>query len=121
MTGTGILFSSVIGALIDRYDRLRIVRLATIIQKLGSGGIYALFLFYFLVPEGRESHDGHLSGSRLGAFIGILLLGGFMKLATVCLNISIERDWASTIGRGSSTRLTKINAWLRRIVCIIIP
>ena len=115
VTGTGILFSSVVGALIDRYDRLRTVRLATIIQKFGSGGIYALFLFYFLEPEG---HNGLLSGPRLGAFIGMLILGGFMKLATVCLTISIERDWASTIGGGSSTRLTKINAWLRRVVRI---
>lgn len=77
------------------------------------GTIYAVFLLYFLTPLGSS---GHMSGQPLAAFIGIVLCGAMLKVSTVCLNISIERDWASTISRGSSERLTRLNAWLRRIV-----
>lgn len=118
ITGTGILFSGSVGNLIDKHHRLIIVRCATVGQKLGAGIIYAVFLLYFLTPLG---HDGHMSGRPLAAFVSIVLCGAMMKISTVCMNICIERDWASTIGRGSSERLTKLNAWLRRIVRTFCP
>jgi len=113
VTGSGILFSGSVGTLIDQQNRLNIVRAATVGQKISSGIIYALFLLYFLTPL---AHDGHINGRALVAFVGVVLCGSVLKVSTVCLTISIERDWASTIGGGSSQRLTKLNAWIRRIV-----
>jgi solute carrier family 40 (iron-regulated transporter), member 1 len=113
VTGSGILFSGSVGSLIDKHNRLNIVRSATVGQKISSGVIYALFLLYFLTPP---AHNGHMNGRSLAAFVGVVLCGAILKVSTVCLTISIERDWASTIGCGSSRRLTKLNAWIRRIV-----
>lgn len=113
ITGIGILSSGSIGNLIDNHNRLCIVRCATVGQKISAGITYAVFLLYFLTPLGRS---GHISGRPLAAFIGIVLCGAILKASMICLNISIERDWASTISRGSSERLTKLNTWLRRIV-----
>ena len=113
VTGFGILFSGTVGTLVDKHNRLNIARSAIIGQKISSGTIYGLFLLYFLTPL---APDGHMNGRALAAFIGIVLCGAVLKLSTVCLTISIERDWASTIGGGSSLRLSKLNAWIRRIV-----
>jgi solute carrier family 40 (iron-regulated transporter), member 1 len=116
-TASGILFSGTVGSLIDKHNRLRIVRSATIGQKFSSGIIYAVFLLYFLTPL---AHDGRLSGQSLAAFVGVVLCGAVLKVSTVCLTISLERDWASTIGGGSSPRLTKLNAWIRRVVRVLL-
>jgi solute carrier family 40 (iron-regulated transporter), member 1 len=119
VTGTGILFSGSVGNLIDNNGRLNVVRCATVGQKISSGLIYALFLLYFLTPI---APDGRMTGRSLAAFVGIVLCGAILKVSTVGLTISIERDWASTIGRGSSQRLTKLNTWIRRIVraCLVL-
>lgn len=116
VTGSGILTSGSIGSLIDKNNRLVIVRFATLGQKISSGMTYALFLLFFLTPLG---HVGTIRGRALPAFIGIVIAGALLKVSTVCLTISIERDWASTIGGGSSQRLSALNAWLRRVVRII--
>jgi len=113
VTGSGILFSGAVGSLVDKYHRLNIVRAATVGQKMSSGMTYALFLLYFLTPL---VHDGRMNGRSLVAYVSVVLCGAVLKVSTVCLTISIERDWASTIGGGSSRRLTKLNAWIRRIV-----
>ncbi|KZP26835.1 hypothetical protein FIBSPDRAFT_1040578 [Athelia psychrophila] len=119
VTGSGIISSGTIGSLIDKNNRLVIVRFATLGQKISSGVTYALFLSLFLTPLG---HADTLRGRSLGIFIGIIVAGAILKVSTVCLTISIERDWASTIGRGSSQRLAGLNAWLRRVdlVCDLI-
>jgi solute carrier family 40 (iron-regulated transporter), member 1 len=113
ITGSGIIFSGTVGTLIDKHHRLNIVRVATVGQKMSSSMTYALFLLYFLTPL---AHDGRMNGRSLVAYVGVVLCGAVLKISTVCLTISIERDWASTIGAGSSQRLTKLNAWIRRIV-----
>ena len=114
ITGSGILLSGTVGGLVDKHGRLIVLRSATIAQKVSAVVIYAILLLFFLTSLGHE--PARLSGKPLVAFVGIVLFGAVMKVSTVCLNISIERDWASTISRGSSDRLTKLNAWLRRIV-----
>ncbi|KAH7920921.1 hypothetical protein BV22DRAFT_1198573 [Leucogyrophana mollusca] len=119
VTGTGILFSSSVGTLIDKHNRLLIVRCATLGQKISSGISYALFLLCFLTPLG---HGGHLSGRLIPVFVGMVLCGAVLKVSTVCLTISIERDWASTISLGHSQRLVKLNTWIRRVdlVCDLV-
>jgi len=114
VTGSGIFFSGSVGNLIDKYNRLLVVRCATVGQKFSMGTIYAVLLAFFLTPLGRGSPN--LVGPPLAAFVGVVASGAILKVSTVCSTICIERDWASTIGGDSSQRLTKLNTWLRRIV-----
>lgn len=114
VTGSGILFSGSVGNVIDKYNRLLVVRCATVGQKFSMGVIYAVLLAFFLTPLGRGSPN--LVGPPLAAFVGVVASGAILKVSTVCSTICIERDWASTIGSNSSQRLTKLNTWLRRIV-----
>ena len=116
VTGSGILFSGSVGNVIDKYNRLLVVRCATVGQKFSMGVIYAVLLAFFLTPLGRGSPN--LVGPPLAAFVGVVASGAILKVSTVCSTICIERDWASTIGSNSSQRLTKLNTWLRRIVSI---
>jgi iron-regulated transporter 1 len=48
-------------------------------------------------------------------FTAITILGCFLILANVGVSVSIERDWVTSISRGSSRRLTRLNAIMRRI------
>lgn len=113
VTGSGILFSGSVGGVIDKYNRLLVIRCATVGQKFSMGIIYAVLMAFFLTPLGRGSPD--LVGPPLAAFVGVVVSGAILKVSTVCSTICIERDWASTIGSDSSQRLTKLNTWLRRI------
>jgi hypothetical protein len=113
VTGAGILFSSAAGTAVDKYHRLTVLRSSTLVQKLSAGIVYGLCLLFFVTSLGSK-HT--LDGEAAVVFVAIVISGAFTKVSTVCINICIERDWASTIGGGSSTRLTRLNAWLRRIV-----
>jgi hypothetical protein len=46
----------------------------------------------------------------------IVLCGCVEKVSTICLAVSIEREWPSIISQGSSDKLTTMNTWLRRTV-----
>jgi len=48
-------------------------------------------------------------------FVFVCLLGCVLRLATVGINVAIERDWVTTISTGSPASLTRLNAFLRRI------
>ncbi|EAU90164.2 hypothetical protein CC1G_05702 [Coprinopsis cinerea okayama7 len=73
---------------------------------------------------------GRLAGSRMeithavergnkprdDAMLGVLVIAGcVLKVSSVCLTLSVEREWPSAIGRGSSQRLTRMNTWIRRV------
>lgn len=113
-TAAGILFSGTVGAAIDKYSRLKVLRQAIIAQKTSAIITYGIFLVFFLTSLGQGTVS--FNGKPVAAFVGLVICGAIMKVSTVCLNISIERDWASAISHGSSQRLTKLNGWLRRVV-----
>lgn len=113
-TAAGILFSGTVGAAIDKHPRMKVLRNAIIAQKTSAVIAYAIFLAFFLTSLGRGTS---FKGKAAALFTGLVICGTIMKVSTVCLNISIERDWTSVISRGSSHRLTKLNGWLRRVVC----
>ncbi|PBK68721.1 hypothetical protein ARMSODRAFT_1019322 [Armillaria solidipes] len=102
-TGAAIIFSGWMGHLVDNQHRLRILQLAIFFQKIATASKNA-------------------RGPIWALFTAIVLFGIVVKLATVCIQISIERDWATTIGEGDTVHLMKINTWLRRIdlICKLI-
>jgi iron-regulated transporter 1 len=110
-----------VGSAIDRYrhERLAVLQLAAFTQTLGVVVSYATCLLFLLTSLGR----GHvLSGGKPGAgFLVIVVCGIVTNLSNVCINISLEREWVSAIAKGSSSNLTVLNTWLRRIVCDFLP
>ncbi|KAK0203400.1 iron transporter [Desarmillaria ectypa] len=123
-TGAAIIFSGRMGHLVDKQHRLRILQLAIFFQKLATASVYATFTAIFFIDNVLEagSRGKNAQGPIWALFTAIVLFGIVIKLATVCIQISIERDWATTIGEGDTVRLMKINTWLRRIdlICKLI-
>lgn len=125
-TGSAILFSGSIGSLADRFNthRLHIVRAFILVQKLLVSASYALFLVLFSVDTLRQ---GALNGGRgrdegaprrsdvWSIFAAITLLGSLLILSNIGVSVSVERDWVTSIADGSSRRLTRLNAIMRRI------
>ncbi|KAG2011439.1 hypothetical protein CC2G_011559 [Coprinopsis cinerea AmutBmut pab1-1] len=117
-TTSGILFSNLAGRFVDQHDRLRVARTATAIQKLCCGAIYSVFLVFRLAGSRMEiTHAvGRGNKPRDDAMLGVLVIAGcVLKVSSVCLTLSVEREWPSAIGRGSSQRLTRMNTWIRRV------
>ncbi|KAK0458031.1 iron transporter [Desarmillaria tabescens] len=123
-TGAAIVLSGWMGHLVDKRHRLRILQLAIFFQKVATASAYAAFTAIFFIDKLLEagSQGKNAEGPIWALFIAIVLSGMVIKLATVCIQISIERDWATTIGEGDTVRLMRINTWLRRIdlICKLI-
>ncbi|EJU04237.1 hypothetical protein DACRYDRAFT_114607 [Dacryopinax primogenitus] len=116
-TGSAILLSNAIGSWVDRTPRLRAVRTFILAQKLSNLVAYALLLVLFEKLQSQASR-GLGAGGDAGVralFVFVCLLGCVLRLATVGINVAIERDWVTTISSGSPASLTRLNAFLRRI------
>lgn len=115
ITGAGIIFSGSIGSLVDKYSRIRTVRTAIVAQKISAAIGYALFLVLFLRYKSDAADDASqtsvIGKVRVWAlFSSISFAGCLLKLATVGMNVSIERDWVMCIAGDDSERLTRLNA-----------
>ncbi|KAK0494508.1 iron transporter, partial [Armillaria luteobubalina] len=123
-TGTAIILAGWMGHLVDTQHRLRILQLAIFFQKIATASAYAAFVAIFFIDKLLEagSQGKNAQGPIWVLFTAIVLFGIVVKLATVCIQISVERDWATSIGEGDTVRLMRVNTWLRRIdlVCKLI-
>jgi iron-regulated transporter 1 len=125
-TGVAIIFSGTVGGLVDRYNthRLRTIRFFIFSQKLFSVLTYVLFYILFVDDTLRLAAENGGRGPNSedptkanvwSIFAAITFLGCFLILANVGVSVGIERDWVSSISQGSTRRLTRLNAIMRRI------
>ncbi|SPO22174.1 related to ferroportin 1 [Ustilago trichophora] len=124
-TAGAILFSNNVGRLIDTYahTKLRTLRAMILSQKLLVGASYALFLVLFsstlLRTEaengGKGPQDAKANIRPWAIFGAITLLGIGVMLSNVGVSVGVEREWVTIISDGSSARLTRLNAIMRRI------
>ncbi|PWN47283.1 hypothetical protein IE53DRAFT_390579 [Violaceomyces palustris] len=125
-TAAAILLSGSTGHLIDKYatTKLRTVRAFILAQKIFLSASYGLFLLLFLDQRLRENSrnggrgpdpNGKLNLDSWGVFAAITFLGCGVILSNVGVSVGVERDWVTIIAKGSSARLTRLNAIMRRI------
>ncbi|GAC92599.1 iron-regulated transporter [Pseudozyma hubeiensis SY62] len=124
-TAGAILFSNNVGRLIDTYahTKLRTLRAMILSQKLLVGASYGLFLVLFSSSSLRtEAENGGKGPQAMEAntrpwaiFAAITLLGIGIMLSNVGVSVGVEREWVTIISDGSSARLTRLNAIMRRI------
>ncbi|CAO3570518.1 unnamed protein product [Mortierella alpina] len=124
-TVAGILFSTIIGSLVDSRPRLAPVQSFLFIQKvstiLGALGFWVLLTWFD--PTSGTSHTGDLSlYEGYSVFTLLILINGVLKLSALGWSISIERDWIVALCRSDSEQLTRINVAMKRIdlVCKLI-
>ncbi|KAH7343139.1 Ferroporti-1 [Rhizoctonia solani] len=112
-TSVGILFSGAVGHQIDIRARLPTIRTCIATQKIFASICYGLFLVLFIQ---FSALNADLKRLVLGL---IITCGCGLKLATVGMNVCVERDWVMTIATSSIDHadriLLELNTTLRRI------
>ncbi|KAL4771882.1 Ferroporti-1 [Aspergillus nidulans var. acristatus] len=101
-----VLFSSWLGSLVDRTDRLSAIRHSIIWQRIPVA-VSCVCLGLLL-----RSPPIHLSWLL---FIALVLLAGVEKLAATVNTVSVERDWAVVISEALLVSRKDLNASMRRI------
>ncbi|EUC66167.1 iron-regulated transporter, putative [Rhizoctonia solani AG-3 Rhs1AP] len=116
-TSVGILFSGAVGHQIDIRARLPTIRTCIATQKIFASICYGLFLILFTRFSGLNA------GLKKLLLALITTCGCGLKLATVGMNVCVERDWVMAITSNHADRvLLKLNTTLRRIdlVCKLV-
>lgn len=89
-SGAAIIFARVLGAWIDRGERLSVVQISIIGQRLAVAASCAIFWVL------QQEHNAIKGGkARDGLFAVTVVLACVEKLCSVLNLVSIERDWVS--------------------------
>ncbi|TLS20846.1 uncharacterized protein PpBr36_10661 [Pyricularia pennisetigena] len=109
-SGAAIVFGQSIGSWIDRGDRLAVVRISIVGQRLAVA--LSCGLFWALELRGRwlDSPD---RGD--GLFALTVVLACVEKLCAIMNLVSVERDWIVVITEGNESTRQILNARIRRI------
>ncbi|KAI1250202.1 hypothetical protein MGN70_007254 [Eutypa lata] len=108
-SGAAILFAQAIGSMIDTGNRLTVVRLSIVGQRLAVAA--SCGLFWALEQVGDSMHP-QLKSSLFGLTI---VLACVEKLSSVLNLVSVERDWVVVITEGNEAARRVLNARIRRI------
>ncbi|KAH8705396.1 hypothetical protein BGW36DRAFT_12718 [Talaromyces proteolyticus] len=102
-----VLFSSMLGRLIDRFDRLKVLRASIVWQRLPVVGSCLILLVLV-----SKTGPGLLSYILFGC---VSILACLEKLASVANTVSVERDWVVIIAESLAIPRQDLNASMRRI------
>ncbi|KAK8120705.1 Ferroporti-1 [Apiospora kogelbergensis] len=103
-----ILFAPAIGQYIDNGDRLQVVRVSIVGQRLVVG--LSCIVFGFLTIRAS------LSPKVKAGFLALLaFLACIEKLCSILNTISVEKDWVVVIAGNDEVALRSLNAQMRRI------
>ncbi|CAD0097027.1 unnamed protein product, partial [Aureobasidium vineae] len=100
-----VVFSTLIGRLIDRSERMHLIRLSI---TTAASCILLWLLLYFRYTSLRP-------WSAKAALALLSLLACVEKLSSVVNTISVERDWVVVISQGNTNDLQELNSQMRRI------
>ncbi|KAJ1029313.1 hypothetical protein NDA13_002564 [Ustilago tritici] len=124
-TAGAILLSNNVGRIIDTYShtKLRTLRAMILSQKLLVGFSYALFFLLFssctlrtqAQNGGKGPEEAKANVKPWSIFAAITVLGIGVILSNIGVSVGVEREWVTIISDGSSARLIRLNAIMRRI------
>ncbi|KAM7196260.1 Ferroporti-1 [Naviculisporaceae sp. PSN 640] len=108
-----ILFSQPVGHLIDRGNRLTVVRLSILGQRIAV----ICSCVCFLIMLQRNAHGGEALHDLVqsGIFAITIIAACVEKLASIMNLVSVERDWVVVIAGEDDTVRREMNAKMRRI------
>ena len=107
-SGASMLLSPALGYLVDTKNRLHVVRLSIVGQRLAVAASCGIFWLLLDRPEKRRE-------SRIALFAIATLLACVEKLCSISNLISVERDWVVVISGENEVARLKLNARMRRI------
>lgn len=107
-SGAAVMLSPTVGSCIDKGNRLNVVRISIVGQRVAVGASCGIFWILY-----KRTELG--SKLRIGLFGVLVLLACIEKLCSVMNLISVERDWVVVITQNDDTGRQILNARMRRI------
>ncbi|KAI9782194.1 MAG: hypothetical protein M1839_005308 [Geoglossum umbratile] len=95
---SAILFSPAVGQYIDTNNRLQVVRLSIVLQRLVVAG--SCVVFYILAIDLPLAH-----GAKTGLLVLLALLACVEKLCAIMNLVSVERDWVVVVAEKDQAAL----------------
>ncbi|KAF7516731.1 hypothetical protein G7054_g14039 [Neopestalotiopsis clavispora] len=114
-SASAILFAQSIGAWIDRGNRLTVVRVSIIGQRLAVAVSCAVLWLMERKTGTGSGSQSHIYSAMQGQFAIVVLLACVEKLCSVMNLVSIERDWVVVMTEGNEVVRQDLNARMRRI------
>ncbi|ODO01698.1 hypothetical protein I350_06524 [Cryptococcus amylolentus CBS 6273] len=103
-----IAFASAIGAFIDRENRLKVVRISIISQRLSVAMSCAIFYWLAKSPSTDRT-------VLVLAMVVLALLACIEKVGSIANTVSVEKDWVVVVAGDDSSTLATLNSQMRRI------
>jgi len=104
-----IVFSPAVGRFIDSGNRLAVLRLSILGQRLAVASSCAAFLALLLLK------DRLTTAINYALFVGLIVLACIEKMCIIMNTIAVERDWVVVIADNNEGLLQEMNAQMRRI------
>jgi iron-regulated transporter 1 len=95
VTVCAILFSNYVGRYVDSTDRLKMVRVTMVTQKVSIVASCSMFIWMNLFED-----------YKIVKYSFVVLFGCTLKLSFIANNIAIEKDWVMVISNGHPENLT---------------
>ncbi|KAM5353404.1 hypothetical protein ACJ41O_000054 [Fusarium nematophilum] len=105
---SAIVFAPAVGLYIDTGDRLQVVRVSIVFQRLVVAG--SCIVFYIL---GRDILSSR--GAKSGMLVLLTLFACVEKLCSIMNMVSVEKDWVVVVAERDQEALRVLNAEMRRI------
>ncbi|KAL6871889.1 Ferroporti-1 [Trichoderma novae-zelandiae] len=105
---SAIVFAPAVGWYIDTGNRLQVVRVSIVLQRLVVAASCAVF--YALAADMPPG-----SGVRAGLLAVVTILACVEKLCSILNMVSVEKDWVVVVSQGNAEALRAMNAQMRRI------
>lgn len=104
-----IVLSPAVGRYIDNSNRLQIIRVSIVGQRLAVAASCAAFLCLLLLKDAMPT------SIALAVFVCLIFLACVEKLCIIMNTISVERDWVVVIANENEGMLQEMNSQMRRI------
>lgn len=107
-SGAAVMLSPTVGRWIDTGNRLNVVRISIVGQRVAVGVSCGIFWILY-----KRSELG--SKLKMSLFVVLVLLACIEKLCSIMNLVSVERDWVVVISQDDDIARRILNARMRRI------
>ncbi|KAI1091948.1 Ferroporti-1 [Rostrohypoxylon terebratum] len=105
---SAMLLATAVGQYIDTGDRLQVVRVSIVFQRL----VVAMSCVVFYIMALHEELDGK---TKAGMLVFLSFLACVEKLCSIMNFVSVEKDWVVVVAGEDQRALNVLNAQMRRI------
>ncbi|KAK3331709.1 Ferroporti-1 [Cercophora scortea] len=105
---SAIVFAPAVGQYVDAGNRLQVVRVSIVLQRLA---VAASCVIFYLLARGLPFEEV----AKTGMLVLLSVLACMEKLTSIMNLVSVEKDWVVVVAENDHEALRMLNAQMRRI------